>query len=165
VSTMPILSEPIDRIPEPAPHEGSLHGVRVILVDDESDGRELLADVLSTHGADVHLCESAEEARAALRERRPHLIISDIGMPRESGIDLMRSIRSMAPEAGGSVPAIAVTGYDQDSLRSETISAGYDRHVAKPVDPAALVTLATALLAGPAAGPVERNPPGEIRPV
>jgi CheY-like chemotaxis protein len=161
---MPILSEPLDRVPEPAPREGSLHGVRVVLVDDESDGRTLLGDVLRSHGADVRVCESAEEARAALRERRPHLIISDIGMPRESGLDLMRSIRSMAPEAGGSVPAIAMTGYDQDSLRQETISAGYDRHVAKPVEPAALVALATALLAGSGAWPGARNATGEIRP-
>lgn len=138
---------------------GSLAGIRIVLVDDEPDGRSLLAEVLGAHGADVRTCESAEEARAALLSERPHLIISDIGMPRESGLDLMRSIRSM--EHGGAVPAIALTGYDQDSLRVEALSAGYDRHVAKPVDPLELVLLATALLAS------RRSPRGDgsIRPL
>lgn len=117
----------------------------MILVDDEADGRALLAEVLGMHGAEVRMCESADEARAALLARRPHLIISDIGMPRESGLDLMRSIRAM--DGGRTVPAIALTGYDQDSLRVEALSAGYDRHVAKPVDPVELVLLAAALLA------------------
>ena len=129
----------------------SLSGIRVILVDDEPDGRMLLAEILGSHGANVRMCESAEEARAALLAERPHLIISDIGMPRESGLDLMRSIRTM--DGGRAVPAIALTGYDQDSLRVEALEAGYDRHVAKPVDPMELVLLATTLLASRGAGP------------
>ena len=130
--------------PEHLGGAGSLSGIRVILVDDEADGRLLLAEILGMHGAEVCVCESADEARAALVAGRPHLIISDIGMPHESGLDLMRSIRVM--ECGRTVPAIALTGYDQDSLRVEALSAGYDRHVAKPVDPAELVLLATTLL-------------------
>ena len=124
---------------------GSLWGVSVVLVDDEPDGLELLAEVLSAHGASVRCCGSADDARAAFHSGWPQLVISDIGMPRESGLDLMRSIRAM--EGGGTVPAIALTGYDQDSLRVEALSAGYDRHVAKPVDPFELVLLATTLLA------------------
>ncbi|HET9252254.1 MAG TPA: response regulator [Candidatus Eisenbacteria bacterium] len=133
--------------------ERTLSGIRVILVDDEADGRSLLAEILGMHGAEVRTCESADEARAALLAERPHLIISDIGMPRESGLDLMRSIRAM--EGVKAVPAIALTGYDQDSLRVEALSAGYDRHVAKPVDPLELVLLARTLLASRRAFPTD----------
>lgn len=139
---------------------GSLAGVRVILVDDEPDGRTILGTVLGLYGAEVRMCESAEEARAAiLAEPRSQLLISDIGMPRESGLDLMRSIRAM--ECGRTVPAIALTGYDQDSLRVETLEAGYDRHVAKPVDPTELILLATTLLASRRVGPQN----GDVRPI
>ena len=146
---------------ERTPHteQGSLAGVRVILVDDEEDGRTILAEVLGVHGAEVRMCESADEARAALlAEPRTQLLISDIGMPRESGLDLMRSVRAM--ECGRTVPAIALTGYDQDSLRVEALEAGYDRHVAKPVDPIELVVLAVTLLGSRSA---PQN--GAIRPI
>jgi CheY-like chemotaxis protein len=123
---------------------GSLQGIRVLLVDDEGDSREAMSEILSAYGAEVRPCESAAEARSALLERTPHLIISDIGMPHESGLDFMRSIR--ATEGGRIIPAIALTGYDQESLRVEALAAGYDRHVPKPVDPSALVTIAAALL-------------------
>ena len=129
----------------------SLSGFRIVLVDDEPDGRGLLAEILGAHGANVHTCESAEEARTALLVSRPHLVISDIGMPRESGLDLMRSIR--ATEFGRTVPAIALTGYDQDSLRVEALEAGYDRHVAKPIEPIELVVLAVTLLQSRRAAP------------
>ena len=149
----PMTAEPTRRTP------ASLAGVRVILVDDEADGRTILAEVLGLHGAEVRMCESAEEARAALlAEPHSQLLISDIGMPRESGLDLMRSIRAM--ECGRTVPAIALTGYDQDSLRVEALEAGYDRHVAKPVDPMELVILAATLLSSRSA---PQN--GAIRPI
>ena len=125
----------------------SLRGIRVVLVDDESDERTLLAEVLAGLGAEVRICDSAAAARAALLEHRPDLLISDIGMPRESGLDLVRSIRAMAPDQGGTVPAIALTGYSQESLRVEALSAGYDRHVEKPVQPSELVALAAAVIA------------------
>jgi CheY-like chemotaxis protein len=134
-----------------APLEGAL----VLVVDDETDGRSLVAEVLGAHGARVRVCDSAEEARAALQEDRPDLIISDIGMPHESGLDLMRSVRALGPELGGTVPAIALTGYSQESLRAEAISAGYDRHVSKPVAPSDLMMLAALLLQGRAAIPVD----------
>jgi CheY-like chemotaxis protein len=140
---------------ETARPEAPLDGVLVLVVDDETDGRSLLAEVLSAQGARVRVCGSAEEARAALHEGRPDLIISDIGMPHESGLDLMRSVRALAPELGGTVPAIALTGYSQESLRAEAISAGYDRHVSKPVEPSELVTHAAVLLQGPRAIPVD----------
>jgi CheY-like chemotaxis protein len=140
---------------EPARPEAPLKGVLVLVVDDETDGRSLLAEVLSAHGARVRVCDCAEEARAALHEGRPDLIISDIGMPHESGLDLMRSIRALAPELGGTAPAIALTGYSQESLRAEAISAGYDQHVPKPVEPSDLMTLAAVLLQGRRALPAD----------
>jgi CheY-like chemotaxis protein len=133
---------------ETARRGAPLDGVLVLVVDDETDGGSLLAEVLSAYGARVRVCDSAEEARMALHEGRPDLIISDIGMPHESGLDLMRSIRALGPELGGTVPAIALTGYSQESLRAEAISAGYDRHVSKPVEPSHLMTLAAVLLQG-----------------
>jgi CheY-like chemotaxis protein len=142
-----VPTAPVDSVPQRSAPDVPLQGIRILLVDDESDGRTTLAQVLAAQGAEVRVCDSAAGARIALHDLRPDLIISDIGMPHESGLDLMKSIRALPKDAGGSVPAIALTGYSQETLREATLSAGYDRHVAKPVEPSDLVALARTLLA------------------
>ncbi|MDQ2768610.1 MAG: PAS domain S-box protein, partial [Gemmatimonadota bacterium] len=88
-----------------------LRGVRVLVVDDEEDARELIADALSEAGAEVAMAASAAQAYQLLQADPPHVLISDIGMPDEDGYSLLRRVRALPPEKGGDVPAIALTAY------------------------------------------------------
>jgi PAS domain S-box-containing protein len=121
----------------------SLDGVRVLVVEDEEDARELLSTILSDSGAHVTSLGSCAEAmeymKAAAAEQRPKVIVSDIGMAREDGYHLIQQLRQLPPERGGALPAIAVTGYAAPEDHTRALSAGYQRHVSKPVDPVALV--------------------------
>jgi signal transduction histidine kinase len=123
---------PVEQLP-------SLEGVAVIVVDDEPHAREMMATILSARGARVTAAGSAREALAAIASEVPDVIISDIAMPGEDGYSLMRAIRSLDPDRGGQIPAIAVTAYAsaRDSLAA--LTAGFQRHLPKPVDPAELV--------------------------
>src|SRR5262245_43671345 len=117
-----------------------LTGVRVLAVDDQDDARTLLEAVLEAAGARVDVAASAEEARRMMAKRRPDVVISDIGMPVEDGYSLIRSIRRAEAEDDlPRVPCIAVTAYARDDDRVRALASGYDRHVTKPVDPAALL--------------------------
>ena len=120
----------------------SLAGLRVLVVEDEADSRELFAKVLTTCGADVTTAASCEEALALIREsavrNRPHVILSDLGMPQDDGFDLIRKVRALAPEDGGRIPAIAVTGYANLEDRQRALAAGFQTHLAKPIDPVAV---------------------------
>jgi signal transduction histidine kinase/ActR/RegA family two-component response regulator len=120
----------------------SLAGLRVLVVEDEADSRELFAKVLTTCGADVTTAASCEEALAFIREsaaqNRPDVILSDLGMPRDDGFDLIRKVRALAPEEGGRIPAIAVTGYANPEDRQRALAAGFQTHLAKPIDPVAV---------------------------
>jgi CheY-like chemotaxis protein len=114
----------------------------VLVVEDEADSRELFAKVLTSCGADVTTAASCEEALALIREaavrNRPHVILSDLGMPRDDGFDLIRKVRALAPEDGGRIPAIAVTGYANLEDRQRALAAGFQTHLAKPIDPVAV---------------------------
>jgi len=122
----------------------SLAGLRVLVVEDEADARELLSEVLSRCGAIVVAASSCEEALAAIHgsppDRLPNVLVSDLGMPEEDGYHLIRSLRRLRPEEGGRIPAVAVTGYANSDDRQRALAAGYRSHVAKPVDPRALVS-------------------------
>ena len=111
-----------------------LVGKRILLVEDDQDSRELTAMFLSGCGADVQAVASAGEAMASFAGRRPDLLISDIAMPGESGYDLIQHIRALARERGGGVPAVALTAYagQEDVVRA--LRAGFDAHLAKPVE-------------------------------
>ncbi|HMJ13478.1 MAG TPA: response regulator [Polyangiaceae bacterium] len=111
-----------------------LEGVRVLVVDDEEDARDLLDAILSHRGASVQTAESASAGRALLESLRPHVIISDIGMPNEDGYCFIRSIRELERERGVSTPAIALTAYARAEDRTQAFEAGFDIHLAKPVD-------------------------------
>ncbi|MEG4959052.1 MULTISPECIES: chemotaxis protein CheB [unclassified Microcoleus] len=115
----------------------SLNGLQVLVVDDEADTRDLLKFVLENYGADVLTVESARAAMAALRETpgRYDVLISDIGMPDENGYFLIRQVRALAAEAGGKIPAAALTAYASDREQERAIEAGFQTHIAKPIKP------------------------------
>ena len=119
----------------------SLTGVRVLLVDDEADARELLAEVLEQYGAIVTAVASADEAVRMLREERPTVLLSDIGLPGEDGHSLMRRVRALPPEAGGRTPAAALTAFARTEDGRRSLAAGFHRHATKPIQPAALASL------------------------
>ena len=126
-----------------------LSGLRVMIVDDESDAREVITAMLEQRGANVIAASSSSEALAVLagatNGSMPHVLVSDIGMPGEDGIDLITRIRELAPERGGNIPAIALTAYARAEDRARVLEAGYQRHIAKPVEPATLATVVAVL--------------------
>ncbi len=116
-----------------------LNGLKVLLVDDERDTRELIAFILEQSGAVVIQTASAMEALRIMPQFRPNLLLSDIGMPEVDGYMLMRQIRAMSPELGGKIPAIAITAYAGEVDYQQAIAAGFGQHITKPVEPAKLL--------------------------
>jgi PAS domain S-box-containing protein len=119
--------------------ETRLDGVRVLVVDDEADVREFMTILLRERGAQVVAVGCAAEGRAALDVARPHVIVSDIGLPGEDGYAFIRSVRRRPRDRGAATPAVAVTAYAQLADRLRALDAGYHNHVSKPVDPEELV--------------------------
>lgn len=117
----------------------SLRGLRVLLVDDEPDAREALIGILQHHGAVVQEASSAADAIEALQHDSFDVLLADIGMPGADGYDLIRYIRALKSHAAARVPAAAVTAFTSDADRQRALEAGFQVHLAKPVDPAALV--------------------------
>jgi two-component system CheB/CheR fusion protein len=110
-----------------------LKGARVLAVDDQADTRELIILALTRYGAEVKACTSAVEACAMIKTWKPDVIVSDIGMPDEDGYDLLRKIRGLTPKRGGTIPAVALTGYAGPIDESKAYAAGYQVHMTKPV--------------------------------
>jgi PAS domain S-box-containing protein len=125
----------------------NLTGLRVLIVDDSSDERELFTIALERHGAAVTAAASVAEAVKAFEETRPEVIVSDISMPGEDGYDLIRRVRASGVEGGGRTPAVALTAYASAADRQRTLLAGFHLHLAKPVDATELATV-VARLAG-----------------
>jgi PAS domain S-box-containing protein len=123
-----------------------LDGLKVLVVDDEPDARELLKVGIGKCGAEVTTAGSAQEALEAIENERPDLLISDIGMPGEDGYDLIRRVRALPAEKGGRVPAIALTAYARTEDRLQALRAGYQMHVPKPVELVELMTVAASLV-------------------
>jgi CheY-like chemotaxis protein/anti-sigma regulatory factor (Ser/Thr protein kinase) len=122
----------------PAPLAARLNGLRILVVDDEVDARDLLRVVLESAGADVTVAASGADALRLLSEQRFDVLVADIAMPEQDGYSLLRAVRALPTEAGR-IPAIAVTAYASTVDRELALNVGFDRHVAKPVDPARLV--------------------------
>jgi CheY-like chemotaxis protein len=123
----------------------ALKGVAVLVVDDESDARDLITIALRQSGADV---KSADNVRAALKildQWKPDVLVSDIGMPGEDGYQFMRKVRARKPERGGLIPALAVTGYAGADDAERALKAGYQTHMSKPVVLRELVTIVASL--------------------
>jgi signal transduction histidine kinase/DNA-binding response OmpR family regulator len=112
-----------------------VNGVRVLVVDDDADARDMIAVMLRRAGAQVTTVSSASEAMDTLPVDRPDVLVSDIAMPDEDGYSLIRQIRRLRVEDGGETPAIALTAYAREEDRARAIAEGFQSHLAKPVDP------------------------------
>ncbi len=133
--------------PESIPPElPNLQGIKILVVDDIPDTREFLVFLLEMEGARVQAVESAEKAIAVIDDWQPDILVSDIGMPELDGYALIRTLRSRPPQEGGTLPAIAVTAYAGESDRQAILSAGFDTHIPKPVEPLELAQAIAQLL-------------------
>ena len=133
---------PVEAGMEEAPR---LDGLRVLVVEDEPDARQLIAAVLQRRGAGVFLAASGREGLETLQRERPDVVLSDIAMRSEDGYDFIRRVRALPPEGGGRTPAAALTGYGRLEDRMRALSAGFQLHAAKPVEPAELVAVVASL--------------------
>jgi signal transduction histidine kinase len=130
--------------PSPEPEQISediptLADLRILLVDDDADTLQVFGLALARAGAEVKTCSSADEALKALEGWGADLLVSDIGMPNEDGYSLIRKVRELPPDLGGSIPAIALTAYASPADRSRALSMGFQMHISKPVEPIELV--------------------------
>ncbi|BAZ38289.1 multi-sensor hybrid histidine kinase [Calothrix sp. NIES-4101] len=123
----------------------SLAGVRVLIVDDEADTLDFLVTVLEQSQAQVQTATSVSEAIACISQSQPDVLVSDIGMPSEDGYSLIRKIRQMKPEAGGNIPAAALTAYARTEDRMRAIQEGFQLHLPKPVEPEELIAVVASL--------------------
>src|SRR6185295_1833781 len=121
-------------IPPRRPYAAALSGVRALVVDDDSDSRELLAEVLRSRGVVVTAAASVEEGLAALDREVPDILLSDIAMPDRDGYDLIQRVRERSIERGGGVPAVAITAYARAEDTERSLSSGFQMHLSKPVD-------------------------------
>jgi CheY-like chemotaxis protein/anti-sigma regulatory factor (Ser/Thr protein kinase) len=128
-----------------------LSGVKVLVVDDEPDARDLVKHLLAECDAEVLTASTAEEALVIIERERPHVLVSDIGMPNVDGYELLRRVRALGVAKGGSLPAVALTAFARSEDRTRALRAGFLVHVSKPVEPAELVAT-VASVAGRAGG-------------
>jgi CheY-like chemotaxis protein len=130
----------------PAPRIQRLDALRILVVDDSTDGRALTSLVLTQAGASVKAVASVREALQMLEAERPDVLVSDISLSDEDGYGLIRQIRQREAEGGGFLPAVALTGYARADDRTRSLAAGFQAHVEKPIDPveltAAIATIA-----------------------
>jgi len=130
-----------------ARHDSLLDGVRVLLIDDHPVVRKVIARLLEDWGARVTAVPGVSEALEAFGRERPSVVLSDIQMPGEDGYALIRKIRALPPDRGGQIPAAALTGQTDDEDRARMLRAGFQYHVAKPVDARRLVEVVATLAA------------------
>lgn len=117
----------------------ALAGLRCLVVEDDPDAQEMIAAVLTASGARVRSVSSFEEALEAFKRWRPQVLVSDIGLPGRDGYELIKAVRALAPDEGSRVHAVALTAYAREEDREKAFAAGYQQHVAKPVEPDKLV--------------------------
>ena len=127
-------------------------GIRILVVDDEPDARELTRAVLESRGGEVVAVASAGEALLELRHQPFDVLVADIGMPKEDGYSLIRAIRRLTTRDGGAIPAIAVTAYATLRERNDALAAGFNDHLGKPVDPDHLVAVVAAAIGAQSPG-------------
>jgi signal transduction histidine kinase len=146
------IALPVDAGARPVPHATAartapmLSGARVLVVDDDTDSRELVADLIAATGADVRTAPEAQEAMRVLSEWNPEILLCDIGMPEMDGYELMRTVRRWPHEHGGDVRAIAVTAYASAEDRRRAEAAGFQLHMSKPLRPERLLDAMVGLL-------------------
>jgi PAS domain S-box-containing protein len=133
--TLPMSHQP-GSLSEPAL---DLTGLQILVVDDDVDSREFVLFLVEQYGARVLSAASADEALVVLTHFQPDVLLSDIGMPEVDGYALMQQVRALPPEQGGQIPAIALTAYAGEIDYQQAISAGFQRHISKPVEPEVLI--------------------------
>jgi CheY-like chemotaxis protein len=131
----------------PGARRARLSGVRVLVVDDEADARDLIAAVLGQSGAEVATAASTAEALDCLGRLRPHVIVSDLAMPGEDGYTLLRRVRALDDASVGAAPAVALTAHARAEDRERALAVGFSSHVPKPVEPTELVEIVARLAA------------------
>jgi PAS domain S-box-containing protein len=141
MSTIPLAPLSVEQNPEV-----NLNGLTVLVVDDDADLRELAEVTLQQYGARAWVAASAAEALLLLTRHHPDLLISDIGMPKIDGYMLMQQVRKLPPEQGGNIPAIALTAYAGEYDQKQALSAGFQKHIPKPVEPEALARAIATLI-------------------
>jgi signal transduction histidine kinase/ActR/RegA family two-component response regulator len=137
-------------VPQPSSLSESLADVRILLVDDEEDVRTAVTHLLEQDGAEVRALAAGAEAEVELARHRPHVLILDIGMHGEDGYSLLRRLRALPPGSGGDTPAISLTAHAREEDRERALAAGFQDHLPKPVNVAALVSVLRRLVDGAA---------------
>jgi CheY-like chemotaxis protein len=137
-----------------------LEGARMLVVDDDPDSREMLKSALTAYGGEVRTCGSSAEALKTVQAWMPDFLVSDIGMPDEDGYTLIKHIRELPAERGGNIPALALTGYATLDDHHRALAAGYQMHMAKPVELGRLAVVATRLLGRQVEHQHEADPQG-----
>jgi two-component system CheB/CheR fusion protein len=140
------------------PDRSVLEGLRVLIVEDDPDSREMLVAVLQRCGAKVSEAASASEAIEAVAQGPPDLLVCDIGLPDEDGYSLMSWIRKLPPDRGGRVPALALTAYTGPDDRDRALAAGFDMYLGKPAEPSELLTKLAALASQAGVAKAELRP-------
>ncbi len=131
-----------DQVPSnPRASEGELRGMRLLIVDDDDDSRDMLEHLLAGAGAEVRTAGSAKLALRALDQEIPDVLVSDIGMPDEDGFSLIKKVRLRPANEGGGVPAVALTAYARAEDRAAAVRAGFNSHVSKPLDPTEIIAV------------------------
>ncbi|MEH2167578.1 MAG: ATP-binding protein [Nostoc sp.] len=123
-----------------------LNGIRVLVVDDDSDSRDFVAFVLEQDGAFVMAVSSADEALQTLAEVKPDVLVSDISMPDIDGYMLIHEVRTRTPEQGGQIPAIALTAFARNDDHEKALKAGFQMHLSKPLNPEKLIAAIVKLM-------------------
>ena len=132
--------------PQAEARSSTLRGARVLVVDDDHDTREILSVMLSRYGTEIRTAGSAQEALHTFLAWKPDVLVSDIGMPVEDGYVLIQKIRALAPEEGGDVPAVALTAFAGVQDKEKAMTAGFQQHLSKPVEPVALARTVARIL-------------------
>ncbi|HZE71381.1 MAG TPA: ATP-binding protein [Pyrinomonadaceae bacterium] len=140
-------ADTLPQLKEVSTLSSSLKGLRVLVVDDEEDARQIISSLISRTGAEVMACESAREALVMLEQWKPDVLMSDIAMPEEDGYSLINKVRALPAEKGGHIPAAAFTAYARDEDRKRALAAGFQMHIPKPISGGQLLSM-VARLAG-----------------
>jgi hypothetical protein len=141
--TLPALSAPAVPVDDAVRDRtaATLHGVKVLVVDDDLDTCDIVGAVLESAGAEVRTCLSARAALTVMDAWAPDILVSDIAMPGDDGYALIRTIRARKADQGGRIVAVALTAYARQEDRAKALSAGFQVHVGKPVEPLQLVRI------------------------
>ncbi|MBO3457678.1 MAG: response regulator [Aetokthonos hydrillicola CCALA 1050] len=139
--TLPLLNieAESDRLEQCLADERNITGIKVLTIDDDPDSREFLTVLLAYYGAQVMTVATSGEFFAAVESFEPDVLVSDIGMPEVDGYTLLRQVRSLPPERGGQIPAIALTAYAGEINQQQALAAGFQSHLSKPINPDLLV--------------------------